>query len=204
MHQVVAERELLSGDYSVIIQIFLNLVSVQLLEHRGNYIWTVNNLREGETHGKEYFFRERTEFDEKVKNGEFLEYVEYNNKCYGTEEQQVVDIQNEGKICILEIEMKGSKNVSEKRPDWNFIYIFPPSEEALIKRYNKDCLILRLEGRGTETKDVIANRVKIGIEEIREAKTLKYFSKTFINDDFEVFYEEFKEFLQSYYINQKF
>ena len=103
---------------------------VQLQDHPGKI-----NFREGETHGKEYFFRKYEEFQDKIKNHEFLEHVEYNKKCYGTEEQQVVDIQKNGKICILEIELKGSKNVHVKRPDWNFIYIFPPSEEALTKRF---------------------------------------------------------------------
>ena len=69
-----------------------------------------------------------------MKNEEFLEHVEYNKKCYGTEEKQVIDVQNQGKICILEIELKGSKKVHIKRPEWNFIYILPPSEEALIER----------------------------------------------------------------------
>lgn len=68
----------------------------------------------------------------------------------------------------------------------------------------KSIIIFRLEGRGTEEKDVIANRVKIGIQEIREAKTLEYFVETFINDDFEKFYSDFKQFLQTRYINQKF
>jgi guanylate kinase len=61
-----------------------------------------------------------------------------------------------------------------------------------------------LEGRGTETKEVIQNRVNIGVGEIRDAKKLDYFVKTFVNDDFEVFYSEFKQFLQSTYINHNF
>lgn len=199
------EKVLWSVDSLRTIQRSSSLVSVPQPETPGNNkVDCILISREGETHGKQYYFRSYDEFQEKIKNDEFLEHVEYNKKCYGTEEQKVMDVQKKGKICILEIELKGSKKVHQRRPEWNCIFIYPPSEEDLVKRYKKRFSNLRLEGRGTETKDVIANRVKIGVDEIREAKTLDYFVKTFVNDDFEKFYGEFKEFLQSMYINQKF
>lgn len=58
--------------------------------------------------------------------------------------------------------------------------------------------------RGTETTEVIEQRIKIGKEEVREAQELKHFDKYFINDDFNVFFGDVIDFLKTKYINLKF
>ena len=60
--------------------------------------------------------------------------MEYNGNFYGTEFKQIEESQDQGKICLIEIELEGSQNVQKKRGHWNFIYIFPPSVEDLVTR----------------------------------------------------------------------
>ena len=63
-----------------------------------------------------------------------MEYVKFNNNYYGTEIEVVEEIQKENLICLVEIEMKGSQKVQKLKPEWNFVFIFPPSAEALEER----------------------------------------------------------------------
>ena len=69
-----------------------------------------------------------------IENNEFIEFAQYNNNYYGTELEEVRRAEIDGKICILEIEMVGSKNVYDKHPEWNFMFIMPPNFEAIRER----------------------------------------------------------------------
>ena len=90
--------------------------------------------REYETEGKEYNFRSEEIFKQKIEDDAFLEFVQYNNKFYGTEYSEIEKINAQGKICLIEIELEGSQNVNKKKPEWNYIYIFPPNVDSLVKR----------------------------------------------------------------------
>lgn len=91
-------------------------------------------IREGEVDGREYHFRQREDFEKMIENDEFIEHACYNNNFYGTELAEVERAASAGKICILEIEMIGSKNVYQKHPDWNFVFIMPPNFDAIRER----------------------------------------------------------------------
>jgi guanylate kinase len=90
--------------------------------------------REGEEHGVNYFYRSVEEFKQKIEKNAFLEYVQFNDNYYGTEIEVVEEIQNGDKICLVEIELQGSQKVQQLKPEWNYIFIFPPSPEALEQR----------------------------------------------------------------------
>ena len=131
---------------------------------------TTRAPREGEVHGQHYFFLSRDEFMRLVENDGFLEWAEYAGNCYGTPRAAVQERIEDGGQVILEIEVQGAFQVREKMPEANLVFIEPPSLEELEKR---------LRGRGTETDEVVAARMRTAQVEL-EQKT-KY-DKCLVND----------------------
>lgn len=118
---------------------------------------TTRNPREGEVHGVDYFFKSREEFEELISHGKLLEYAEYVGNYYGTPVDYVRETLDSGKDVFLEIEVKGAKQVREKFPEGLFIFLMPPSLTELKNR---------IVTRGTETEDLINNRMLTAREEI--------------------------------------
>ncbi|TKC18609.1 guanylate kinase [Robertmurraya kyonggiensis] len=118
---------------------------------------TTRNPRQGEVNGVDYFFKTREEFEELIKQGKLLEYAEFVGNYYGTPVDYVRETLDKGKDVFLEIEVEGAKQVREKFPDGLFIFLVPPSLSELKNR---------IVTRGTETEDVINNRMSAAKEEI--------------------------------------
>lgn len=134
---------------------------------------TSRKIRPGEVDGANYYFMNPEEFEEKIKNDEFLEYTNYNGNYYGTPKKYINDKINSGKDVILEIEINGALKVKEMISDTIFIFILPPSLEELKRR---------LEHRATETKDKILERFKSAYKEINEITKYNY---VVVNDNLE-------------------
>lgn len=117
---------------------------------------TTRAMRTGERDGREYFFKSREEFDEMIANGEFLEHATFNGNSYGTPKAYVEQLTGEGKDVILEIEVQGALQVREIFPKALLLFVTPPSADELKHR---------LVGRGTETDEVIAQRLAISAKE---------------------------------------
>lgn len=117
---------------------------------------TSRKPRAGEEDGREYFFKEKTEFEQMIRDNELIEWVEYVGNYYGTPKSYIRDRLAAGNHVILEIEMEGALNVKKSFPDALLIFVTPPSAIELKKR---------LTARGTETEDVIAKRLKRASEE---------------------------------------
>ena len=136
------------------------IVKHLLADYPGTYYLSVSattrSPREGEEEGREYFFKTREEFDEMIAGGEFLEYATFNDRSYGTPRAYVEDLLSKGCDVILEIEVQGALQVKEKYPDALLLFVTPPTAEALRQR---------LVGRGTETPEVIAQRLAISSKE---------------------------------------
>lgn len=112
---------------------------------------TTRAPREGEVDGSDYFFKSREEFERLIAEGRLLEYAEYVGNYYGTPLDYVNETLNAGRDVFLEIEVQGASQVREKVKDGLFIFLAPPSLSELEQR---------LIGRGTETDEVIASRIK--------------------------------------------
>ena len=126
---------------------------------------TTRKMRPGEVNGREYYFVTREEFMKNVEKDNFLEWAEYVGNCYGTPSDKVENMRLEGKNVLLEIDVKGAANVFKKVPDVVSIFIAPPSVEELGNR---------LRGRGTESEEVIANRVSQAAKELEFKHLYKY------------------------------
>ena len=95
---------------------------------------TTRQPRAGEVDGEDYYFVTREEFEERIKNGKFLEYAEFVGNYYGTPIDKVEENIAAGKEVVLEIEVEGAKKVMAKCPEAISIFLMPPSFEALERR----------------------------------------------------------------------
>lgn len=152
--------------------------------------FTTRQARKGEENGVNYFFVTKEEFEKEITNKNFIEYVKYADNYYGTNRTQVQSICDAGKICLLEIEIKGAQKVFRSGLDCNYLFIMPPSVESLRER---------LINRGTEELEIIEKRVGIAKNELEELQGLAFFNKRLINDEFEAFYKETLEYLNELY-----
>lgn len=161
----------------------------KLLENYDNYALSVSATtrapRQGETHGKEYFFKTVEEFEKMIAQDELIEYAKYIDNYYGTPESYVTDQLEAGRDVILEIEIQGALKVKEKYPDTLLLFVTPPSAEELKAR---------LVGRGTESMEVIEARMRRAIE---EAQYMDSYDYLIVNDDLDICMEEMHQVIQA-------
>ena len=139
---------------------------------------TTRKPREGEVHGREYFFTERESFEEKIAQNGLIEYAEYCGNYYGTPRDYVEEMLAAGRDVLLEIEIQGMHKVKKMFPDMLTLFVTPPSIAELEKR---------LRGRGTETEEVIKKRLARAAE---EAKGMEDYEYLVVNDDLQECVEE--------------
>ena len=132
---------------------------------------TTRKPREGEIDGQDYFFVSREEFERRIKENGFLEYAEFVGEYYGTPLDYIDKQMSVGKEVIVEIEVQGALQVQERLPEAVFIFIVPPSRQALTER---------LKNRGTDTEDKIKKRIAKAESEYSLAYKYDYIV---VNDD---------------------
>jgi guanylate kinase len=151
---------------------------------------TTRPPREGEENGKSYFFITKDEFKKKIGENGFLEYSNHFENYYGTprafveEKLKTLDV-------ILEIEVDGALQVKKSYPDSLLIMILPP---------NKDELISRLKGRGSETDESIARRVSRFEYELSKKDSYDYIV---INDNLTKAVEQIEKIIENEKRRQK-
>lgn len=153
-----------------------------LLQKYNNYALSISMTtrapREGERHGVEYFFSTREEFEETIAKDGLLEHAVYCDNYYGTPKAYVEEQLAQGNNVILEIEIQGALKIKQKFPESLLIFITPPDADELKRR---------LEGRGTETAEVIAKRLARAVEESEGVEAYDYIV---VNDILEECVEE--------------
>lgn len=161
----------------------------RLTQKYDNYALSVSMTtrapREGERDGIEYFFVNTETFQERIRQGRMIEYACYCGNYYGTPKDYVQQQLEKGKDVILEIEIQGALQVKQLFPDCLLLFVTPP-DAAELKR--------RLEGRGTETPEVIARRLARAAEESEGVEAYDYIV---INDDLEECVEQIHSMVQN-------
>ena len=147
---------------------------------------TTRQPRPGEVDGRDYFFLDQPRFDELVSQGGFLEWAHVHGNSYGTLRSRVQDRIDHGSQVILEIDVQGAFQVKKAMPEAHLIFIEPPSLEELERR---------LRGRGTETEEVICNRMKTA--EVELARKMEYDVQV-VNDELERATEELVSYIGSF------
>lgn len=146
---------------------------------------TTRAPREGEVDGREYFFKTKEQFLQMIEADELIEHACYVDNYYGTPKSYVLEQLKAGKNVILEIEIQGALAVKEKFPETLLLFVTPPSAAELEHR---------LRGRGTETEEVIRNRLKRAVE---EAKHMDCYDYILVNDDLNTCVKEMHELIQA-------
>ncbi len=135
---------------------------------------TTRPKRDNEIDSVDYYFLTTEEFEQKIANGEFLEYakVQY-GAYYGTLKKEIDTLLDKGKDVILEIDVEGAKQVKKIYPETILIFIMAPSMSE-VKR--------RIKLRGKENDEQIVSRFKLAYQEINEINNYNY---VVVNDDLE-------------------
>lgn len=134
---------------------------------------TTRAPRPGEVHGEHYFFVSPDEFETMVAAGDFLEHARVFDNRYGTSRQAVQSLLDAGKHVLLDIDWQGMRAIKQQLPAARSIFILPPSRQELEKR---------LRGRGQDSEEIIARRMRDAVSEMRHYNEFDY---VVINDDFE-------------------
>jgi len=135
--------------------------------------YTTRAPREGEKEGADYMFISREVFMEKVASGEFLEWEENFDNCYGTSAEQVKEAVGKGDDIILSIDVKGARKVRERFPESVSVFIMPPSAEELKERLVK---------RAADEKSNMQLRLQ---EADREMSAADEYDYIIVNEDLE-------------------
>ena len=134
---------------------------------------TTRKPRPGEADGVQYHFVSDAQFDELIATDRLLEYATFAGHRYGTPRKPVEQHLAAGRPTLLEIELQGARQVRQRMPDAQFVFLAPPSERVLRDR---------LTGRGTESDDVIETRLAVARDELDAHHE---FDVVVINDDVE-------------------
>ena len=156
-----------AGKSSLIKEIISNNEHIEL-----SVSATTRSPREGETHGKDYFFITDNEFNDLKKKDAFIESADVHGHQYGTLKAFVEEKLENNINVVLDIDVQGFIQISNSIKEVISIFIIPPSLDELKKR-----LILR----GLDADDVINRRMENAIKELKHAK---YFDYIVLNDDF--------------------
>ena len=166
----------------------------RLLSDYDNYALSISATtrkpREGEEDGVSYFFKSKEEFEQMIKEDSFIEHARYVENYYGTPKAYVQEQLDAGKDVILEIEIQGALKVKEKYPDALMLFLVPPDAQTLKER---------LVGRGTETADVIHDRLERAAQEAQEMGSYEY---NIVNDDLDTCVKQVHELIQSAHCNK--
>ena len=133
---------------------------------------TTRRARPGEVHGVHYLFVSDEEFSRMIADGELLEWaVVHKAARYGTPRRPVLEMLASGRPALLEIDLQGARQVREKMPDAQFVFLAPPSWDELVRR---------LVGRGTETEQERERRLETARLELAAEKE---FQVTIVNHE---------------------
>jgi guanylate kinase len=155
---------------------------------------TTRQPRPGEMDGVHYNFCTVEQMKKDIMLDKFIEHAEVHGKFYGTSIAAVESVQSAGKVCVLDIDVQGVKNVKKSVLDPYYVFISPPSLEQLEAR---------LRGRGTESEEQIQTRTANASEEMAYGTTAANFDLVLVNDDLSKAFNSLVKVIQGWYPNLK-
>jgi guanylate kinase len=147
--------------------------------------YTTRPPRGNEQNGREYFFVQRAEFEQMLRNDEFLEHADVFGNCYGTARRFLREAEQHGHDLLLDIDVQGAEQIKRKIPDAVSIFILPPNRQELEAR---------LRHRSLDTESVIQTRLVTATREIENYAKYDYI---LVNDRLEDSIEALKSILLS-------
>ncbi len=150
----------------------------RLPELRYSVSHTTRPARAGEIHGRDYFFVTVAEFQAGIAAGEWAEWAEVHGNYYGTSALFIDRELAAGHDLLLDIDTQGAAQMRKRYPHSITIFIMPPSVEELARR---------LTGRGTDSAEVIAKRLRNAEQEMAQNA---FYDHIVINDKIETAVQE--------------
>jgi len=149
---------------------------------------TTRSPRPGEEDGTDYHFSTREEMKSMIENNEFVENAEFSGNMYGTSKKSIQDVLDNGKICILDIDVQGVKAIKkvDDIPKPLYVFMKPPSLQVLEER---------LRARGTETEESLQKRLGSAAKEMEYGEEEGNFDVIIVNDELDAAYDKLKEFM---------
>ena len=148
---------------------------------------TTRSPRPGEVDGREYHLLTREYFERRRSEGFFAEWAEVYGNLYGTPRQATTDLLAQGRDIVFDIDVQGARQLKDSMGQGCFVFIFPPSREALEKR---------LTGRGTDSAETLTRRLAAARNEIASSH---WFDHWVVNDDLDAAYQQ----LRAIYLAEK-
>ena len=146
---------------------------------------TTRAPREGEEEGKDYFFKTREAFERMIADDELVEYACYVNHYYGTPRAYVEEMLSRGRDVILEIEIQGARKIRKQFPEAVLLFVTTRNAQVLKERLTK---------RGTESPEVIGQRLRRAAQ---ESEGIEEYDYLVVNDELEVCVEEIHAIIES-------
>ncbi|KAI0452603.1 guanylate kinase [Xylaria acuta] len=147
---------------------------------------TTRAPRSGEAHGVDYFYVQMTEFEDLIAADGFVEHAQFGSNRYGTSKATIEEQTAKGKVVVLDIEMEGVKQIRKSNIDARFVFVKPPTFEALEQR---------LRGRGTEDESSIIKRLNQARKELEYADTPGVHDIIIVNDNLDATYKELEDYV---------
>jgi guanylate kinase len=146
---------------------------------------TTRQPRPGERDGADYHFLSDEEFDRRLREGDFVEHARYSGHRYGTLRSELERRAAAGVPVVLEIDVQGARQIRDRRPEAEQVFIAPPSQEALRAR---------LVGRGTDAADDVERRLATAREELAAEPE---FAHVVVNDRLEKAVDELESIVRA-------
>ncbi|KAF2964790.1 hypothetical protein GQX73_g8774 [Xylaria multiplex] len=147
---------------------------------------TTRAPRPGEAHGVDYFYVPMAEFEGLIAADGFVEHAQFGSNRYGTSKATIEEQTSKGRVVVLDIEMEGVKQIKKSSIDARFVFVKPPSFEALEQR---------LRGRGTEDESSITKRLDQAKKELEYADTPGVHDIIIVNDNLDAAYKELEDYI---------
>jgi len=146
---------------------------------------TTRAMRPGEENGVHYHFIDVTTFNQMVEHDQFLEHAQVFDNFYGTSQAAIEQQLADGQDVILEIDWQGARQVRRRIPGTVGVFILPPSRAELERR---------LSGRGTDSAEIVARRMRDAVSEMEHYDEYDYLV---INDDFQLALADLRSIISS-------
>ncbi len=151
---------------------------------------TTRAMRPGEQDGADYHFINKDEFENLVEADAFLEHAQVFDNFYGTARVSIETRLAAGADVILEIDWQGAQQVRAWKSDALSVFILPPSRNALEER---------LRGRGQDSEEIIARRMRDAVSETSHYAEFDYLV---INDQFELALQDLQAIVRARRLRQ--
>ena len=165
---------------------------VKLLSDSRNFYTSISHTtrkpRNNEEEGKDYYFVNNDQFQNLIKNKEFLEYANVFSHLYGTTKTPIIKNLENSKNVIFDIDWQGTEQIKKKNLEYKLLtfFVLPPSKKVLFNR---------LSNRDMKDKLIVDDRMKEFNKDILHWKNYDY---VVINDDLQKCFNEICELIDSF------